>query len=301
MTTVQIDGGEVLRPSTTPVTSTILDHATVLTLGENDESFGLRNEAGLWVSYNCIDTLVPTPFCPDPSLTDTGGFKTFSTAGWIPAFSFALQGGVQCSAVGLDDADQKREIVRVFEHNEGKGVEQALLGNRFVASTDDPEDPRTTRTGQKVEWDAAVDITPSTEPSLLAALALLEGYAATVYAGLPTIHMPRAAATILTGLGVIEWRSGKAFTKSGSKVAIGGGYDPESIAAGTWDGTFDLYATGEVYVEKSALVDIQSWNLQNAYNGSDEPGLDPNTVIALAERMFRVAVDCFVAKATGKV
>lgn len=295
MTTTQISGGEILRPRTTPITSSILDHATVSPV--SDQDFGLRNDQGLWPSYNCVETLTPTPMCPDPTLSESGGFKTFSTAGWQPGFTFAVHGGVQCSAVGLDVEDQRKEIDRVFTANEGKGVEQALLGNRFVASESD----QTTDLGLPVSWDDPVDVTPAAAINLPTALALLEGYAATVYAGLPTIHMPRAASTILETSGLIVWDGGKAFTKNGSKVAIGGGYDPESIGTGDWDGTFDLYATGEVYVERSDTLNFQSWTLQRSALGSDESGLSSNTVIALVERMFRVAVDCFVAKATGKV
>lgn len=297
MTTVQIKATDVQRPATTPVTSTLFDHVNVITLGDGENSFGLRSDDGLWPSYNCMDTLVPTPLCPDPSLTESGDFKQFATAEWMPGLTFGVQGGVQCKALGLDVNDQKAEIRRVFEANESKGVEQALLYNRFVASDSD----QVTDLGAPVSWDAPVDVTPAAEPSLLTALGLLEGYAATVYAGLPIIHMPRAAAIILAGQGAIEWRDGKAFTKTGSRIAMGGGYDPESIGTGAWDGSFDLFATGEVYVERSSLVEVQSWNLQSSFLGSDENGLSSNTVIALVERMYRVAIDCFVAKATGKV
>lgn len=297
MTTIQITASDVTRPTTTPVTSTVLDHAAVTDSGDD---FAKRNDAGLWSSYNCVDTLTPTPMCPDPSLTETGQFKQFSSAPWMPGFTFAVQAGVQCAAVGLDTDDQKSEILRVFNANEGKGIEQGLLYNRFVASDEDHVDDM----GQSVSWDAPVDVTPTADVSLVTALALLEGYAASNYAGLPTIHMPRAAATILEAHGLIEWRGTKAFTKNGSKVAMGGGYDPETIGTGDWDGTFDLYATGEIYVERSETVDIQSWTLHVGRPANEEtgdPGLPNNTVIALVERMYRVAIDCLAAKATGKV
>lgn len=290
MTTIQITGEEITRPATTPITSSVLDHAKVVTLDEG--SFGLRNDEGLWVSYNCLETLTPTPMCPEPLLGDTGDFKTFDFAGWQPGFTFAVQAGVQCKAVGLDHREQKAELFRVFEANEGRGVEQALLLNRFVASDSD----QTTDQGKSVAWEAPTDLTPvgATVP-LSVALAILEGYAATVYAGVPTIHMPRAAASLLGDRIVL--RDGKAFTRLGSKVAIGGGYDE-----GIWeDGTHALYATGEVYVEKSERVNVQAWNLDKSYTGSDESGLHSNTVLSVAERMYRVAIDCFSAKITAKV
>jgi hypothetical protein len=256
-----------------------MEHATV----EDVAAFGLRNNEGLWPSYNCLDTLVPTPFCPDPAAQ-----KTFSFADWVPAFEFAVHGGVQCKAVGLDVADMKSEIKRVFEANEGKGVEQALLLNRFVADAGNTP----------ALWDAPVDLTPVSGISLVVALAMLEGYAAANYAGVPTIHMPRAAATVLSAQGLISWQGSKAFTKNGSKVAIGGGYDVSET-----DGTWDLFATGEVYIERSDQVDVFDYVIPGDGSGTGEGqnGLTDNTVIALVERMYRVAVDCFVVKATGKV
>lgn len=279
MSTTIIRGTEVTRPDITPLTSSVLDHATV----ETTSDFGLRNNKGLWPSYNCLDLLVPTQICPaegsDPVV------KNFLGASQTPAFQFAVQGGVQCSAVGLDKEDQQREVERVFALSEGKGVERALLLNRFLNTPPDTS----------ISWDAPIDLTPVTAVSVQIALALLEGYAAANYAGVPTIHMPRAAASLL-GSDKIVWEGDKAYTRLGSKVAMGGGYDnPDGVEDGTWD----LYATGEVYVEKSEAVGVQSYVLPG--DGSNDRGFDDNTVLSLAERMFRVGVDCFVAKATGTV
>lgn len=184
------------------------------------------------------------------------------------------------------------EIERVFTLNEGKGVEQALLANRFVATTSD--DP--------VQWDGPTDLTPVTPVSLAVALALLEGDAAAHYAGVPTIHMPRAAATVLETVGLIVWTDGKAFTKNGSKVAIGGGYDdPTMLASGSWD----LYATGEVWVERSEQVSVNAFVIPgdglNEETSGDPNQFGDNSQMALVERMFRVAIDCYLAKATGTV
>lgn len=292
MTTVQIKGRDIVRPDVTPLTSSVLDHVAAAGNLVTTDQFGRANDEGLWPSYNCLDTLIPTPMCPDPSLTDMGEFKEFSTAGWQPGFTFANQAGVQCSTVGLDVEDQRSELRRVFEANEGKGVEQALLFNRFVATGSD----YTTDLGVPVSWEDPVDVTPGTAVSLAIAVALLEGYAAIHYAGVPTLHLPRAAVTLLADR--IVWRDGLAYTKAGSKVAIGGGYDGEVIMP---DGNWTIYATGEIYVERSETVDISVTNTHKSYLGSDESGISSNTVIALVERMYRVGVDCFVAKATGKV
>lgn len=288
-------GTEIKRPTTTPLKSSVLDHVSAAgnlhTMGEN-EGFGWRNDAGLWVSYNTIETLTPTTMCPEPLLSEAGEFKTFGLASWVPGFSFAVYGGIQCITVGLDIKDQMAELERVFALNEGKGVEQALLGNRFVAEPvlepgDVGYDPMVGG------WDAPTDLTPTDAVTPKVAIGLLEGWFARNYAGIPTIHMPRALGTIL-GADVIEWKGDLAFTRMGSKIAFGGGYDEEDQ-----DGVFEIYATGEVFVERSATISVKSINLTEDLRTTN--GLKPNTAIALVERMFRVAVDGFVAKATATV
>lgn len=273
------------RPVPAALRSSVLDHATVKDLA----SFGLRNNEGLWPSYNCLDMTNEVFFCPNPDPGD----KVFASAPWVPAFEFAAQGGAECKAVGLDAADQEAEVKRVFTRSEGKAVERALLTTRFMAQVNGSGE-----TGP--EWDAPVDLTPVSGPtgilSLRVALALLEGYAAANYAGVPTIHMPRAAATLLGSMD-ITWTNGLAYTKAGSKVAIGGGYDTSES-----DGTWDLYVTGEVYVERSEEVAIQSYKIPGGVDlGSGAPVVEDNMVLMLAERMYRVGVDCLVAKATAKV
>ena len=52
----------VARPEPDALTSSVLDHATI----KEVTSFGLRNNDGLWPSYNCLDTTIPTPMCPVP-------------------------------------------------------------------------------------------------------------------------------------------------------------------------------------------------------------------------------------------
>lgn len=287
---------EITRPTTTPLKSSVLDHARAAGNVHDVTAFGWRNDAGLWVSYNGLETLTPTAMCPEPLLSEAGEFKTFDLAEWVPGLTFAVYGGVQCKTVGLDMADQKSELERVFALNEGIGIEQALLGNRFVAQAQvvpGPGDPASL----DGFWPAPTDLTPSSDVSPRVAIGLLEGWAARHYAGVITLHMPRALGTIL-GSDVIVWEGDLAYTRMGSKVAFGGGYDEEDQ-----DGTFDIYATGEVFVERSEEISVNSITMPNDGSGigSGENGLAPNTAIALVERMFRVAVDGFVAKATATV
>lgn len=287
MTFTHIAGREVTRPTVTPLKSTILDHATVVDTG--DGHFDLANEAGLWPSYNCMDTLIPTALCPDPTED-----KTFQTIGWMPAFSFAVYGGAQCNLVGLDLDDQKREVERVFKANEGLGVERALLANRFVERTALMN--AANQVHRQSEWAAPVDLNGVNTFDPKVALSVLEGYARTVYAGQPTLHLPAGAVSLL-GADKIVWEGDKAYTRLGSKVALGGGYDPDYIG---WDMTWDFFATGEVYVEKGPQIDTQTYELTGSA-ASTALGLDANTGLSLSERPYRAAVDCFVARVTATV
>lgn len=290
MTAQIIRGTEVNRPEPAALISTVLDHATVV----DNAQFGYRNNAGLWPSYNCLDTLVPTPICPTP-MTE-GEYKSFAVVPWVPGFEFGVHGGAKCAAVGLDKADQKAEVERVFRRNEAKGVEMALLLNRFVVSEEPGSDePTSPYFG---EWDAPVDLSGA-GMDLRGAMAALEGYAAAVYAGVPTLHMPRGAVLAAFGHGLAVERDGKFYTKTGAKIAAGGGYDSEAVPTGS----YTLYATGEVYVERAEEINHSAFVLpgDGSGTGSGENGLGDNTVITLMERMFRVGIDCFTAKATGWV
>lgn len=290
MTAQIIEGTSITRPEPDALISTVLDHATVV---ENSK-FGLRNNEGLWPSYNCLDLLVPTPDCANPvGMADFQ--KDFKVAGWVPGFQFAVHGGVQCSAVGIDAPDQKAEVERVFSRSEGKGVEMALLLNRFA---DNPVDPAAPVSPYTATWEAPTDITVA-GMSLAGAIAALESYAAALYAGRPTLHMPRGAVLLAFGQGLITETGGKFYTKTGAKVAAGGGYDDPDTPP---DGTYDIFATGEVYVERAKTLSFQEYVIpgDGSGTGSDQNGLGDNTVIALVERQFRVGIDCFAAKATGR-
>lgn len=294
MTAQIIRGREVTRPTPERLTSTILDVATVVEYGEG-ESWGLTNNEGLWPSYNCLDTLVPTPTCANPSPQT---FKEFNVAPWVPGFEFAVHGGVRCRAIGLDQRDQIAELTRVFERNEAKGVEMALLLNRFADASEEPGSDDALNPGADGVWDAPVDLGSIT--TLAGAVAALEGYAAANYAGVPTLHLPRAALTPGFGAGLFTKEGDRFYTKAGSKIAAGGGYDDQPGKAA---GVYDLFVTGEVYVEKSSGFSRQEivHPGDGSGVGSDENGIPENSVIALAERMFRIGVDCLVAQATTTI
>ena len=73
-------------------------------------------------------------------------------------------------------ADQNREVEAVFEASQGKGIERALRGTRFVAQTA-PASPVSPYYGS---WDAPNDLTPGSDIPLTVALALLMLFAMTI-------------------------------------------------------------------------------------------------------------------------
>lgn len=285
-------GTDLNRPVPGRLPSNLLDHVSPVEKAD----FGRRNQQGLWNSYNCLDTLVPYPTCANP--LDDGEPeqpKQFASAPWIEGFQFAVYGAVQCAPVGLDKADQDREVKRVFGLNEGKGVERALRLNRFVAQLVEP-----TRPDSPGVWQAPVNLNTSLTGKALTipqSIALLEGYAATIYAGIPTLHLPRAVLPVMASTGLLQMQGNQMFTPTGAKIAAGGGYDPD-YTADAFDGTVQMWATGEVYVERSGRVEQSAYTVPG--DGALERGdLSDNTYVSLVERMYRVGVDCFVAQVTG--
>lgn len=294
MTVKFVNGVDIARPKTTPLKSSLLDHVEAAGNFVTETSFGMNSTLGVFNSFNGLDLLTPTLICPDP-LAKT--VKTFAFASWQPGFEFALYGGVQCSNLGLDIPDAKAETKRVFDWSQGKGIEKTLLSTRFVANAGTAD-----MHGVTVGWAAPVVLTNTAATGLnsaYVALALLEGYAAANYVGVPTIHMPRALATILEVSGLIKWEGDLAFTQNGSKVAMGGGYDVSEA-----DGTWDVYATGEVLVEASEEIFAQEHTLPGyvaAHASEPNSNLTDNSTVILAERMYRVTVDSFVAKTTATI
>lgn len=279
---------KVNRPTPDATKSSVLDHAKIVNVPEGT-GFGTRTEVGMWPSYNCLPTFTDTPICPDPA-----GEKEFDSVDWTGAFSFGVYAGVECRALGLDKADQDAEVKRVFERNEGKGIEAALKSTRFVARTGSglTDDGRGIAT-----WAAPTDLTAGIDASPQVAFAMLEGYARATYAGVPTLHLPVGAASFL-GQDKVVWQGEKAYSHLGSKIVFGGGYEPD-YGEGDWDGSWQMWATGDVYIERSKQINLSAYDLPGGRGGAADEGR--NHYMTLAERMYRVAVDCFVATATGKV
>lgn len=258
-------------PAVTPLSGGILDHADIV------EGVSWQSPRGLALSYNCLPTTVPTELCPEPTTP-----KEFENPGVIEGFEFAVYGGLTCKPFGFDEATAKAEIARVFALKEARGIERALMETRFVAGPDDDAGA-----GVDLRWPAATDITPAggAVPAKVG-LAMLEGYAASIYAGQPTLHLPYTIGSFLAGDKIIEAQAGKFYTPIGAKVAVGAGYDfpnsgptgAEATAGERW-----IYATGEVMLARSGII------------SAVQQDRSTNDIYALAERRYVAAIDCFAA------
>lgn len=264
-----------VTPTVAPLKGTLLEAATV-----TDDFEWLGEGHDLFDTYNCMSFGNAAEFCaPNDKTLD-------QSAGWISGFRFAAYGGLQCSTVGFDSARAESEVKRVFEQGESTAVERAVMEHLFTADTvlDSEGDPR---------WDAAVDLTPTggaVKPSV--GVSILEGYAASKYVGVPTLHVPRTIAALGAFSAGLKFVDGTLRTGLGAKVAAGGGYDypnsnPEGAPAA--DGERWVYASGEVAVLRGPAEVRQAVDFEN------------NTVYVLAERPYIVAVDCFTAAIRVKV
>jgi hypothetical protein len=126
----------------------------------------------------------------------------------------------------------------------------------------------------------------TTPVSLINGIAILEGYAADVYGGVPTLHVPRSVATraiakdaLTVGLDFTV------MTPQGALVANGGGY---SLNLGP---TGEPAPAGQAWLYATGLVTLVRGSVQ-AHRVLDETN---NNQVALAERTYVPAVDCFVA------
>jgi hypothetical protein len=255
-----------VAPTTTKRRSTLLDVASVRPgiawLDGND----------LFETFNCMRfDASDAAYCNVNDLDlDTQGPT------WIDGFRFVAYGAVTCKAVGTDITRMRSEAERVFGVGESFAVETALRTTRFVEEG----------SGTPL-WEAPPDLTPTpgTAVSPEVGVALLEAEAATLYAGVPTLHVPVTIGSLLAQRQSLVEAGGMLTTRLGSKVAVGAGYEDSTGPDGTdaAAGTKWLYATGEVLI------------LQGETIVPDVPVNLTNDAIAMVQRPYVAAIDCFAA------
>lgn len=218
------------------------------------------------------DGTPPVPVAgTEPPTTNSAGIvqvKDFGDIPWVDGVRFTAYGGVQCRSLGTD-GDVLAQAEQAFNNKESNAVERALMLQSFNGAT---------------------DLTPAAgavRPML--GVGLLEGDAAANYAGAPTIHVPRTIGTLLIDELVVQ--GNRFFTKQGSKVASGGGYQSNVGPSGAPApvGEMWLYASGEVSVVRGEAVSRQDIDYRD------------NETYVLVERMYIASVDCYTSAVRVKV
>lgn len=183
---------------------------------------------------------------------------------------FALYHLFKCAPVGQGGEQRFQDRARTaLRLGEQRGLER-VTGALLAADTD------------------GVDLTPTpgTAVPLVEGLARLEGWAAANYGGVPVVHAPREAGTVLGRR--LERVSGHLETMQGSFFASGGGYDaltgPDGGAA-AGAGEAWLYVTGQVVVHRSADIEVGPL-LDSAAGGRI------NEWAAMVERLYTSTWEC---------
>lgn len=265
MTETLVRADALSAPVVTPIKGTLLDVATIV------ENIKMALPAiGLYESYNCITTDYRATWpCPAGTIPA----KTFENPAWPEGARFTVYAGAECKKFGGGGAEQLAALSKVFHARESFGVEHGLADSGTFLN--------------------ATDLTPAGGAvSAVEAVGLLEGDAAVHYAGVPTIHLPRAFATPLFSNGAMEWMGNALMTKLGSKVAAGGGYDATNLGpdgAPAPAGQMWVYATGEVLVQRAKIIEV------------DALDRDTNDNLDLVERTYIVSVDCYKSAVLAKV
>lgn len=275
--TVDTQVGYPAAPTAEPLDGTLLSIVTPTSGVE-----GLGDGAGLFDTFNCIDTGVnPGVICGPVS---TSKFADAESPIWVNGLAFAAYGVTVCKLV--EPGYLADGVTAAFTAAESRVVEQALMEDVFTASPG--------------RWAAALDITPpvgAVDP--VTGVGLLESHMARNYAGKGILHVPRVVATIAASKGAMELDGRVLKTSLNTPVAAGGGYDlpnsgptgAEAAAGEKW-----IYATGQVLLLRKTLE-----TREQLHRGPAGRGLDPNDMIALAEASYIVAVDCYKAAVRVKI
>lgn len=240
---------------------------------------------GSWMlTDNCVVALDAPDYCPPPDpvepkeVTD-GRFVSYGTA-------FAGYSLLRCRVPGGDMDDNRAG--RVMSLAEARMVERGTMRQLLAAAA-------------SATTTLAEDITPAAGavcPEL--GLALLEGYAARAYGGIPVVHVARSVGSLLGTRGSIIRSGNRLESVQGAWVASGGGYDgpfnlgPAGVAPAA--GESWMYVTGALVVERGPIIDSGNVLVQAA---ATEPptigGQYVNEFDRMVERAYGVTADCMKA------
>lgn len=190
--------------------------------------------------------------------------KEFDSIGLSQGDPFTIYKGVECQDMHDDNLAWAREALAA---GEDYAIEAGFMQQRLaVAST--------------------TDIGGGATFSLINGIAMLEGYASTVYGGIATLHVSRSVTTrALANRAFQSDEQYRVTTRQGNLVANGGGYEinlgPTGVAPAA--GQAWLYITGPVTLVRSAVT------------ATTAPDYRHNTPQAIAERVITPLVECFIA------
>lgn len=190
--------------------------------------------------------------------------KTFDELDVVTGEPFVIYKGVECQDM-LDDNLQ-------WARNALAGGEDYAIESGFMQ--------------QSLAVATTTDIGGGATFSLINGIAMLEGYAATVYGGVATLHISRSVTTrALANRALQSDEQYNVTTRQGNLVANGGGYEinlgPTGVAPAA--GQAWLYVTGPVTLVRSTVTATTAPDYRN------------NTQQAIAERTITPLIQCFVA------
>lgn len=201
------------------------------------------------------------------------------------ATPFTAYSRIDCSPVGqwdqLSETNQQALI-----RSESRFVETAfwtgVAGGQTVVFPHLAADSEVEDGGDLLQ--PAATVVTTTPQEIAVGLGMLEDAMRDCYPGVATIHMPIRLASIAAMHDLIEVRSGRMFTKIGSKVVIGDypGTAPDGTvppAGTTW-----MYATGEVFFARERTP--TRFSLAESFDRA------VNTVELIAERTYVIGWDC---------
>jgi hypothetical protein len=251
-----------VAPEITPLWGTLLDAAKV------QDGIAWLDGRDLWVSGGDLKFGYAPVFCGVNSKN-----LDSNSVDWVSGFQVGAYGALTCRLIGTTFEEMEEQVREGFASGESTAIERALMDIRFRAAAGD-------NVGR---WATPTDITPAggaVHPRV--GLALLEGRFSALYSGSPTIHMPRNIASLLAATEAIQRNGDVLYTKLGSLIAAGAGYDytnysPAGVASAEMERW--VYASGPVYVGRGDMI------TQRALDQSD------NDATVLAERPYIVAVD----------
>jgi hypothetical protein len=208
-------------------------------------------------SYLCSMGGIAPGMCDVPAGVTFDPAKRFESGDLFLARPFAVYAGIQCDLFGAPYTEQTRTKLAGTEEY---AVSRAFFQQLFQGDDDNPGPP----------VQLAADLTDIPD-----AIGELEQYAAVAYAGMPVIHMNRrTAANAISCKAAFQNLDGTLLTGQGTPIANASGY-PDGL----------IFVTGAVH----------GW--RTPVRTYDVPDTSENSHYSLAERIWSIGTECFLAYA----